>query len=129
MPAEDHSGAKKRFNLTRPERSSALGLQKSHILTKKDTSALVVCVPGGCADTTNVGAIHQDDPPTSKNTRRSNRRFLKWLESGREDDAQEKKTESEDGEGYWGSSLSTSRVANEGRDGKSLSYAPTPAAG
>ena len=38
-----HSGAKKRFNLTKTGKVKRAKAFKSHILTKKDTSALVVC--------------------------------------------------------------------------------------
>ena len=38
-----HSGAKKRFNLTKTGKVKRAKAYKSHILTKKDTSALAVC--------------------------------------------------------------------------------------
>ena len=51
-----HSGAKKRFNLTRAKAF------KSHILTKKDTKRTRRLRTGGYADATNVDAIRKMIP-------------------------------------------------------------------
>ena len=75
-----HSGAKKRFNLTKTGKVKRAKAYKSHILTKKDTKRTRRLRAGGYADTTNVDAIRKMIPYKS-DTRRSNRRFLKWLES------------------------------------------------
>ena len=40
-----HSGAKKRFNLTKTGKVKRAKAFKSHILTKRIPSVLVVCVP------------------------------------------------------------------------------------
>ncbi len=75
-----HSGAKKRFNLTKTGKVKRAKAYKSHILTKKDTKRTRRLRAGGYADTTNVDAIRKMIP-YKQDTRRSNRRFLKWLES------------------------------------------------
>ena len=75
-----HSGAKKRFNLTKTGKVKRAKAYKSHILTKKDTKRTRRLRAGGYADTTNVDAIRKMIP-YKYDTRRSNRRFLKWLES------------------------------------------------
>ena len=75
-----HSGAKKRFNLTKTGKVKRAKAYKSHILTKKDTKRTRRLRAGGYADTTNVDAIRKMIP-YKLDTRRSNRRFLKWLES------------------------------------------------
>ena len=75
-----HSGAKKRFNLTKTGKVKRAKAFKSHILTKKDTKRTRRLRAGGYADATNVDAIRKMIP-YKKDTRRSNRRFFKWLES------------------------------------------------
>ena len=56
-----HSGAKKRFNLTKTGKVKRAKAYKSHILTKKDTKRTRRLRAGGYADTT-IGRHPQDDP-------------------------------------------------------------------
>ena len=57
-----HSGAKKRFNLTKTGKVKRAKAYKSHILTKKDTKRTRRLRAGGYADTTNVDAIRKMIP-------------------------------------------------------------------
>ena len=52
-----HSGAKKRFNLTKSGKVKRAHAFKSHILTKKDTKRTRRLRQNTVADTTNVKAI------------------------------------------------------------------------
>ena len=52
-----HSGAKKRFNLTKNGKVKKAKAYKSHILTKKDTKRTRRLRKGGYADETNVKAV------------------------------------------------------------------------
>ena len=52
-----HSGAKKRFNLTKNGKVKRAHAYKSHILTKKDTKRKRGLRKGTYADITNVHAI------------------------------------------------------------------------
>ncbi len=52
-----HSGAKKRFNLTKNGKVKRAHANKSHILTKKNTKRKRGLRQGTYADTTNVAAI------------------------------------------------------------------------
>ena len=52
-----HSGAKKRFNLTKTGK-----VFKSHILTKKDTKRTRRLRAGGYADVTNMDAVRKMIP-------------------------------------------------------------------
>ena len=52
-----HSGAKKRFNLTKSGKVKRAHAYKSHILTKKDTKRTRRLRQNTVADTTNVKAI------------------------------------------------------------------------
>ena len=52
-----HSGAKKRFNLTKTGKVKRARAFKSHILTKKDTKRTRRLRKGAYADKTNVAAI------------------------------------------------------------------------
>ena len=54
-----HSGAKKRFNLTKTGKVKRAKAFKSHILTKKDTRRLRA---GGYADVTNMDAVRKMIP-------------------------------------------------------------------
>ena len=54
-----HSGAKKRFNLTKTGKVKAF---KSHILTKKDTKRTRRLRAGGYADATNMDAVRKMIP-------------------------------------------------------------------
>ncbi len=54
-----HSGAKKRFNLTKNGKVKRAHAYKSHILTKKTTKRLRGLRKGTYADKTNVKAIKQ----------------------------------------------------------------------
>ena len=57
-----HSGAKKRFNLTKTGKVKRAKAYKSHILTKKDTKRTRRLRAGGYADTTYVDAIRKMIP-------------------------------------------------------------------
>ena len=57
-----HSGAKKRFNLTKSGKVKRAHAYKSHILTKKDTKRKRGLRQGGYADVTNVEAIKKMIP-------------------------------------------------------------------
>jgi large subunit ribosomal protein L35 len=52
-----HSGAKKRFNLTKNGKVKRAHANKSHILTKKNTKRKRGLRQGAYADATNVSAI------------------------------------------------------------------------
>ena len=52
-----HSGAKKRFNLTKSGKVKRARAYKSHILTKKDTKRTRSLRTTAYADVTNVAAI------------------------------------------------------------------------
>jgi large subunit ribosomal protein L35 len=52
-----HSGAKKRFNLTKNGKVKRAHANKSHILTKKNTKRKRGLRHGAYADATNVSAI------------------------------------------------------------------------
>ena len=52
-----HSGAKKRFNLTKTGKVKRARANKSHILTKKDTKRKRGLRQAAYADATNVSAI------------------------------------------------------------------------
>ena len=57
-----HSGAKKRFNLTKTGKAKRAHAYKSHILTKKDTKRCRRLRSGTYADDTNVAAIKKMIP-------------------------------------------------------------------
>ncbi len=57
-----HSGAKKRFNLTKTGKVKRSHAFKSHILTKKDTKRKRGLRQGAYADETNVSAIKRMIP-------------------------------------------------------------------
>ena len=57
-----HSGAKKRFNLTKSGKVKRAHAFKSHILTKKTTKRTRNLRKNGYADVTNTGAIQQMIP-------------------------------------------------------------------
>ena len=57
-----HSGAKKRFNLTKTGKVKRAHAFKSHILTKKDTKRCRRLRSGTYADDTNVAAIKKMIP-------------------------------------------------------------------
>ena len=57
-----HSGAKKRFNLTKSGKVKRAHAYKSHILTKKDTKRKRGLRQGTYADVTNVSAIKRMIP-------------------------------------------------------------------
>ena len=56
-----HSGAKKRFNLTKTGKVKRAKAFKSHILTKKDTKRTRLRA-GGYADATNMDAVRKMIP-------------------------------------------------------------------
>ena len=63
MPkVKTHTGAKKRFNLTKNGKVKRAHAFKSHILTKKDTKRKRGLRQGGYADATNVEAIKKMIP-------------------------------------------------------------------
>ena len=78
---KSHSGAKKRFNLTKNGKVKRAKAFKSHILTKKDTKRTRRLRAGGYADVTNESAIRKMIP-TSKNFTIRFRigGFLQWQE-------------------------------------------------
>ena len=57
-----HSGAKKRFNLTKTDKVKRARAYKSHILTKKTTKRTRRLRTTAYADQTNVSAIKQMIP-------------------------------------------------------------------
>jgi large subunit ribosomal protein L35 len=57
-----HSGAKKRFNLTKSGKVKRAHANKSHILTKKETKRKRGLRSGTYADSTNVSAIKRMIP-------------------------------------------------------------------
>ena len=57
-----HSGAKKRFNLTKTGKIKRARAYKSHILPKKDTKRPRRLRPTAYADATNVAAIREMIP-------------------------------------------------------------------
>ena len=57
-----HSGAKKRFNLTKTGKVKRAKAFKSHILTKKDTKRTRRLRAGGYADVTNMDAVRKMIP-------------------------------------------------------------------
>ena len=57
-----HSGAKKRFNLTKTGKVKRARAYKSHILTKKDTKRTRRLRTTTYADTTNVAAVKKMIP-------------------------------------------------------------------
>ena len=57
-----HSGAKKRFNVTKTGKIKRAKAYKRHILTKKDTTRTRRLRAGGYADATNVDAIRRMIP-------------------------------------------------------------------
>ena len=57
-----HSGAKKRFSLTKTGKVKRAHAYKSHILTKKDTKRCRRLRSGAYADQTNVDAIKKMIP-------------------------------------------------------------------
>ena len=57
-----HSGAKKRFNLTKTGKVKRAHAYKSHILTKKDSKRCRRLRSGTFADATNVAAIKKMIP-------------------------------------------------------------------
>lgn len=57
-----HSGAKKRFNLTKTGKVKRAHAYKRHILTKKDTKRLRGLRAGAYADKTNEDAIRKMIP-------------------------------------------------------------------
>ena len=59
---KSHSGAKKRFNLTKTGKVQRAKAFKSHILTKKDTKRTRRLRAGGYADVTNESAIRKMIP-------------------------------------------------------------------
>ena len=54
-----HSGAKKRFNLTKSGKVKRAHAFKSHILTKKDTKRTRRLRAGGYADVTNEKTVRE----------------------------------------------------------------------
>ncbi len=54
-----HSGAKKRFKLTKTGKVKKASAYKSHILTKKDSKRCRRLRQGGYADVTNVAAVKE----------------------------------------------------------------------
>ena len=54
-----HSGAKKRFNLTKSGKVKRAHAFKSHILTKKDTKRTRRLRAGGYADVTNAATVRE----------------------------------------------------------------------
>ena len=85
-----HSGAKKRFNLTKNGKVKRAHAFKSHILTKKDTKRTRRLRSTAYADVTNVETIKKDD--SLQIIWNCNRRILSNGKSKRRnDDAQEKK--------------------------------------
>ena len=63
MPTvKTHSGAKKRFSLTKTGKVKRAKAYKSHILTKKDTKRTRRLRAGGYAVPTNVDAIRKMIP-------------------------------------------------------------------
>ena len=59
---KSHSGAKKRFNLTKTGKVKVAKAYKSHILTKKPTKRTRRLRAGGYADVTNESAIRKMIP-------------------------------------------------------------------
>ena len=59
---KSHSGAKKRFNLTKSGKVKRARAFKSHILTKKDTKRKRGLRQGAYADATNESAIKRMIP-------------------------------------------------------------------
>ena len=59
---KSHSGAKKRFKLTKSGKVKRAHAYKSHILTKKDTKRCRRLRSGTYADDTNVAAIKKMIP-------------------------------------------------------------------
>ena len=59
---KSHSGAKKRFNLTKTGKVKRAHAFKSHILTKKDTKRKRGLRQGAYADVTNESAIKRKIP-------------------------------------------------------------------
>ena len=57
-----HSGAKKRFNLTKTGKVKRAKAYKSHILTKKDTKRMRRLRAGGFADVTSAATIRKMIP-------------------------------------------------------------------
>ena len=57
-----HSGAKKRFNLTKSGKVKRARAYKSHILTKKDTKRCRCLRTTAYADSTNVAAVKKMIP-------------------------------------------------------------------
>ena len=57
-----HSGAKKRFNLTKSGKVKRARAYKSHILTKKDTKRTRRLCTTAYADATNVAAVKKMIP-------------------------------------------------------------------
>ena len=57
-----HSGAKKRFNLTKTGKVKRAHAFKSHILTKKDTKRCPRLRSGAIADVTNTATIKKMIP-------------------------------------------------------------------
>ena len=57
-----HSGAKKRFNLTKSGKVKRARAYKSHILTKKDTKRCRRLRTTAYADSTNVAAVKKMIP-------------------------------------------------------------------
>ena len=57
-----HSGAKKRFNLTKTGKVKRAKAFKSHILTKKTTKRTRHLRAGGYADVTNTDAVRKMIP-------------------------------------------------------------------
>ena len=54
-----HSGAKKRFNLTKTGKVKRAKAFKSHILTKNDTNRTRRLRAGGYADVTNAATVRE----------------------------------------------------------------------
>ena len=57
-----HTGAKKRFKLTKNGKVKRAHAYKSHILTKKDTKRTRRLRAGGYADVTNMDAVRKMIP-------------------------------------------------------------------
>ena len=57
-----HSGAKKRFNLTKTGKVKRAKAYKSHILTKKDAKRKMRLGQGALVDATNVKAVRRMMP-------------------------------------------------------------------
>ena len=76
-----HSGAKKRFNLTKTGKVKRAKAFKSHILTKKDTKRTRRLRAGGLCRRHQHGRCPQDDPLQISNETFEIGGYYKWQES------------------------------------------------